>query len=815
MWNKPTMQIPLSPLTDREQEILRLLAKGLSDKEIAESTFMTVGTVKWYNRQIYSKLDVGNRTEAVTHAQTLRLLDDDTPIAPMPQSELKPHLPAQITSFVGRHQELKTLKNLLNTARLVTLTGPPGAGKTRLALEVAAGVTDRYRDGVYFVALAPIADPTLIWQTIAHVLEMKETGHDSLSNELKRFLREKKLLLVLDNFEHLLPAAPLVSELLSVAPHLNIIVTSRALLRLYGEQEFSVPPLQLPDLKQETSLERIRSSEALELFVQRSKAAAPTFTMDDANITAIASICVHLDGLPLAIELAAARIKFYAPQTLLIRLGNRLEALSDGPRDFPSRQRTLRATLAWSYDLLTREEQILFARLGVFAGGFTFDDAQAVCSEGLNLDIADGLESLINNSLISQVQSLIGEPRFMLLETMREYALEKLDECGEKAVLCEQHAQHFLSLTEQATQAYYGSQAKIWFLLLEAEHDNMRSALRWCITSENGQMGLRFIGGLATFWKIRSHMSEGRAWLPQILVLKGADESTKVRADALHGIAELAYLQSDYDTTRTFSIEALAIYQKLGLQRQEARIWVVLGEVATEVGDYVGASPLFQKGYAISRQVGDVNGSANALTQLGWSALRRTGDYDQARECLEEGCRLFETVGDHVNTALAYSGLGEIAVRIGELEKATILLEKSLKMRRELSQTWGIAASLGSLAWVALLQQDYEHAIQILRESLQLRSEISDRGGMAWCLEKLAEIAQLKGDPRRAVKIFGAAAAIRASVSSIIDPSDQPHYQNLIAVLRSELTDNLFESIWSEGYAMTLDEIVQQFVQLK
>jgi predicted ATPase/DNA-binding CsgD family transcriptional regulator len=804
------MQIPLSPLTDREQNILGMLAQGLSDKEIAEAAFLTVGTVKWYNRQIYSKLDVTNRTEAVTRAQQLRLLGDEsyTPAPPL-QSDSRPHLPAQITSFVGRSTELNALKTLLNTARLVTLTGPPGAGKTRLALEVASAVMDNYRDGVYFIPLASTAAPDLTLQSIAQMLDVKESGRDSLSNELKRHLREKKRLLVLDNFEHLLSAAPLVSELLTAAPYLTVLVTSRAPLRLYGEQEFPVPPLQLPDLKQEISIQSIKSYEAVDLFVQRAKATSPTFTLEN-NAVAIASICVHLDGLPLAIELAAARIKFYPPQTLLIRLGNRLEALSDGPRDFPSRQRTLRATLAWSYDLLSPEEQILFARLGVFAGGCTLDDVQAVCGGGLNIDTADGMEALINNSLISQVQSPINEPRFMLLETMREYALEKLDESGERAAICERHAQYFLVIAEQTSQEYYGPQMTTWFIRLEAQHDNLRAALRWAIASGNGQMGLRFISGLSHFWRVRGHLSEGRSWLPQVLELKNTDEPTKILADALHGIGDLAYLQSDYDAARALYTEALILYEKLELHQRAAYTLVSLGEVATEVGDYDTAPIMFKKGYALSRQAGDVQGSARALTQLGWSALR-TGDFDHAREWLEEGLVLFEATNDRVNIGLTYSGLGEIAVRTGEFEKATILLEKSLNIRRDLSEIWGIAASLGSLAWVAMCQRDYERAAHMLGESLLIRREIGDKGGIAWCLEKFAEIAQLNGDNQRAVRIFGAAAAIRASLSSIVDPSDQPHYHQLIDQLRTKLTGDLFEAVWSEGYAMTLEQIIPQF----
>jgi predicted ATPase/DNA-binding CsgD family transcriptional regulator len=431
----------LDPLSTREREILRLLADGLSDAEIARKLVLTVGTVKWYNRQIYSKLGMRNRTLAIAQVQRLGLLDEQT--KPISGAEPRHNLPAQITSFIGRGDELAEVRRRLGVSRLVTLTGPPGTGKTRLALHVATTLLNAFEDGVFYASLAPLRDPSLVVNSIAQAMGVAEPGGKTIDSALKRYVHDKHLLLVLDNFEHLLPAASIVSELLGAAPRLAVLITSREVLRLYGEHEFAVPPLQVPDLRQQLSPDALRTYEAVDLFVQRARALAPSFTLDDANAASVAAICVHLDGLPLAIELAAARTRLYSPRTLLVRLSSRLDALTDGPRDLPARQKTLRDTLTWSYNLLDDDEKVLFARLGVFAGGCTLEAAQAVCSDGLALDISAGLESLLNKSLLRQEAGPDGEPRFIMLETMREYALERLDEFRETDSVRERHGRYF------------------------------------------------------------------------------------------------------------------------------------------------------------------------------------------------------------------------------------------------------------------------------------------------------------------------------------------------------------------------------------
>lgn len=805
----PSSRLPLAPLTDRERDILRLLAHGLSDREIAEHTVMTVGTVKWYNRQIYSKLGVRNRTEATIRAEHLGLLARArTPERTSSPPAARHNLPAPMTSFVGRKAELAQLRALFGQSRLITLTGPPGTGKTRLALEAAFTVLHAYRDGVYWIQLAPVSDPRHVLKSIAqHMADLKESSGQSLLESVQDWLRDKSVLLVLDNYEHLLSAAPLVSDLLKAGPNVTVLVTSREALRLYGEHEVPVQPLRVPDHDPQPAPDELQAFEAVDLFVQRARAVAPDFALNDNNAATVAAICVHLDGLPLAIELAAARIRFYAPQNLLVRLASRLEALDAGPRDLPARQQTLRATLAWSYDLLDEDEKLLFARLGVFANGCTYVAAQAVCGDNLSIDIAAGLESLLAKSLLRKDLSPTGETRVVMLETMREYALAQLEQRGERELVARRHAGYFMAFAERMRQELHDvDQARV-LALFDAEHDNLRAALAWSLeTGDSGEMSFRIIGGVAIFWDFRGYFSEGREWLAKALEKYPAIPPSKAYADALYGGADLAYNQSDYAATKDLFEKALAIYREMGDAQSTANTLMGLGNAATEVGDYDAALALFQEAYAIMRDSGGIVGSARALTMLGWCALR-PGDYPAAREWLERALALFEQANDMNGISLALSGLGEVAIRQGDPRQAVPLLQRSLTIRRELGHPWGVAVSLGSLGWAALCEDDIEQASRLLGESLGIRLQIGDRGGIAWCLEKFAEIARQQGHDGQAVRLYGAAAAIRARVNSVIDPADQASHATRIRALQRKLPPDVYQAVWAEGQAMTLEQI--------
>jgi predicted ATPase/class 3 adenylate cyclase len=479
------------------------------------------------------------------------------------------NLPIQPTPLVGREKEVAEVCLRLSRpeVRLLTLTGAGGTGKTRLGLQVAAELTDEFEDGVFFVSLAAISDPELVVPDVAGTLGVKETGGQPLLKSLEYYLREKHILLVLDNFEQVLEAAPMVSELLSAAPNLKVLATSRISLGLYGEYEYSVPPLDLPDLERAPSVERLSQYEAVRLFVERAQAAKADFSVTNENAPAVAEICHRLDGLPLAIELAAARIKLLTPQAMLARLGNRLKLLTGGARDLPERQRTLRGTIRWSYELLEEGEKVLFARLAVFSGGGTLEAIEAICdAEGdLPVDVLDGVSSLVDKSLLRQEEEEGGEPRFVMLETIYEYAREKLENSGEAETIKRAHAEYFLALAEKAEPKLTTAEQGAWLERLETEHDNLRAALSWSLGRKDQELALRLGGALWRFWFLRSHLSEGLQWLGEVLSLRGG--FTALRAKALNGAGDLVWSQGNYDRAKELYEESLALSRQLGDKR--------------------------------------------------------------------------------------------------------------------------------------------------------------------------------------------------------------------------------------------------------
>jgi predicted ATPase/class 3 adenylate cyclase len=729
---------------------------------------------------------------------------------PLKSLDVSPNnLPVQLTSFVGRSKELGEVKQLLSNERLLTLTGPGGSGKTRLALQVAAEVIEYFRDGVFFVALAPITDPGLVPSTIAQPLGINETAGRSILERLEDYLQSKSLLLLLDNFEQVISAAPLVAELLAMCSELKVLVTSREGLRISGEQEYPLPPLTLPDLTQLPSAESISQFAAVELFIQRAQAVKPDFRITNDTASTVAEICYRLDGLPLAIELAAARIKLLPPRAMLARLENRLDFLTGGARDLPARQQTLRNAIAWSYDLLNENEQKLFRRLSVFAGGCTLDAVEAVAGEHPDRAfILDQLGSLLDKSLLREVEDVNGEPRFVMLETLHEFGLEQLEASGEQDTIRRRHANFFLALAEQAEERLESTEQVQWIDRMEQEHDNLRTALEWSKTAGGaGDVCFRLAGSLGLFWEVRGHFSEGRERLAAVLSTETVQGRTAVRAKLLAREAELAYRQSDYPATISLAGESLAICREVGDKQGIASALIKLGNAATEVGDYVTASGFLEEALTIWQELEDKHGTARALISLGWAALR-PGDYPLANARLEEALVLSRELGDTRSIGFELSGLGEVALRQGDYVRATRLLEESLVLRRQLGNKWGVGVSLGTLGWVAMREGDWNRAVARLCESLEVRREIGDKGGSAWCLERLAEVALEQGQTEKAVRLFGAAAALRTSIGSVIDPVDQPEYERRRASLQAELGEVRFAAIWAEGQALTLDQAV-------
>jgi predicted ATPase/class 3 adenylate cyclase len=718
------------------------------------------------------------------------------------------NLPIQLTSFIGRKKEITEIKQSISEHRLVTLTGPGGSGKTRLSLQVATEMLEHFQDGVFFVALAPITDSGLVASTIAQSLGVAETAGRSILDNLIDYLQSKSLLLVLDNFEQVISAAPLVAKLLVACRGLKILVTSREALRVSGEHEYSVPPLELPNLTELPSLETLTQYAAVALFVQRAQAVKQDFRITNETAQTVAEICYRLDGLPLAIELAAARIKLLPPKAMLARLENRLEFLTSRSRDLPARQQTLRNAIAWSYDLLNEDEQKLFQRVSVFVDGCTFDAIEAV-AENHSSRALDLLGSLLDKSLLREVEDRIGEPRFVMLELLREFGLEQLATSGEQETIRRRHASFFLALAEQAEAKLESAEQIEWINRMEEEHDNLRAALEWSKTAEGaGEICLQLAGTLGLFWEARGYYSEGRERLSAVLSMEIAQGRTAARAKLLARAAELAYRQSDYAATVEFAEESLAICREVGDKQGAAAALIKLGNAATEGGDYATASGYLAEALKIWRELKDKHGTARALISLGWAALR-PGDYPLANERLEEALAISRELEDTRSIGFELSGLGEVALREGDYTRATRLLEESLQLRRQLGNKWGVGVSLGTLGWIAIHEGDWKRAVARLGESLEIRQEIGDKGGSAWCLERLAEVALAQQRAEKAVRIFGAAAALRESLGSVIDPVDRSEYEDRLASLRAELGEEQFASAWEGGRALPLEQAVE------
>jgi predicted ATPase/class 3 adenylate cyclase len=735
------------------------------------------------------------------------------------QSQVIPpnNLPVQLTSFVGRSRELTEIKQVLSTERLLTLTGPGGSGKTRLALQAAVEMIEHFHDGVFFVALAPITDMALVPLAIAQSLTLTETPGRSIVDSLKDYLTNKLLLLILDNFEQVISSSSLVAELLMVCKELKIIVTSRERLHIGGEHEYPVLPLDMPNPTQMPSLDSLSQYSAVELFLQRAKAVKPDIRITNDTARAIAEICYRLDGLPLAIELAAARIKVLSPRAMLDRMEHRLEFLTGGVRDLPKRQQTLRNTIAWSYDLLHEDEQRLFRRISVFVGGCTIEAVEAVTEDHPSqVSILDQLGSLLDKSLLQEVDGTNNEPRFVLLETLREFGWEQLEASGEQDTIRQRHASFYLVLAEQAEASLENVEQVQWMNQMEQEHDNLLAALEWSRTAEgaiagapNGgtEMCLRLAGAMGFFWEARGYYSEGRERLAAILLTKVAQGRTAARARLLARSAELAYRQSDFLATSNFARESLAIYREVGDSQGMASALIKLGNAEVELGNYGTAAEYLEEALKIWREREDRHGTARALISYGWVALR-SGNYPLAKARLEEALTISRESGDTRRIGFELAGLGEVALRQGNYQHATQLVEESLELRRLLGNKWGIGVSLGILGWIAMRGENWARAKVLLGESLKVRQEIGDLSGIAWCIERLAAVAQARGQKKKAVHLFGFGAVLRATIRSVIDPSDKAAYESKIRILRSEFGKEGFAAMWEEGRALTLERAV-------
>jgi predicted ATPase/class 3 adenylate cyclase len=723
------------------------------------------------------------------------------------------NLPLQPTPLIGREKEVAEVCDLLGAeaTRLLTLTGPGGIGKTRLALQAAADLLDEFPDGTYFVQLATLTEAELFISAVAETLGVREIGEQPLDESLKDYLHERRLLLLLDNFEQVLGAAPTVTELLTAAPGLKVLATSRAPLGLYGEHELPVPPLSMPDLKLQPPLERLTQYEAVGLFVERARAVKPDFKVTNESAPAVAEICVRLDGLPLAIELAAARIKMLPPKAMLQRLSSRLKLLTGGARDLPERQRTLRATIEWSFALLNEGEQVLFGRLAVFSGGRTLEAIEAICdAEGdLPMEVFDGVSSLLDKSLLRQEEGPNGEPRFVMLETVHEFAREKLKESAEAEEINRAHAQYFLTLAEEANPELKGANQLEWLERLEAEHDNMRAALTWALKRKEVEVALRLGGALWWFWSMRGYHSEGRRWLEEALAMDGR-VSPEVRAMALAGVGELAFDQGDLDRAKEACQEGLELLEhEEGREAREAKLnlLVWLGFVAWVREEYERAKQLFEEGLALSRERSDTWWLATFLLYVA-IVPHYLGDYERATELTEESMDLFRDQGDKHSLAYCLNNLAMMVYSQGDLGRAAQLTEEAVALFRELGARGDVALGLYNLGWIALLQDDLGRAADIYKESLTLAWDTGMNHIVQGDLEGFACLAAVRGETERAARLWGAVQALHETKGIPRDTDFLAEAGARISAVRSGMGEEAWEEAWRKGRAMTLDEAV-------
>lgn len=735
--------------------------------------------------------------------------DSDLPGTPKAKKS-KHNLPAQSTPFIGRATQIAAIKELLQRAdlHLLTLLGPGGTGKTRLSLQVAQELRDQFPHGVYFVPLADDTDSNQLISRVAQQLEVREGGRPLLEN-IKDFLRDKRLLLVLDNFEQLISSASVVAELLAAAPGLKLMISSRIALQIQGEHEYPVPPLELPLAEKDDSVENLMGNESVLLFVGRAQAVHPSFTLTKDNASNVAEICRRLDGLPLALELAAARIKLLPPQAILTRLDDRLKLLTGGARDLPSRQQTMRNTLEWSCSLLNDQEKTLFARLSVFVGGFTLETAEAVCNEDKKLDILEGLTSLVNNSLLLH-EDINSEPRFGMLETIRAYASEQLVAGGEMEKIREQHAAYFsdVIVNQMGFIQLYTENALRWLNWLEREHDNIRAALSWDLTApERVESASIMVNILFWFWYRRGYAIEAGMWANRILASPSMQASTPFRAMTLFASGSSAMWQGNQNHALEKAEESLAI-----LQRVEDKQWLPFGLMGNAVvlinmGRDAAAQPLLEQALAIFKEHQIDPFVVVALVHLGNVELG-LGHLEQARAYHEEALIKAQALNENWLISFALNNLGEVARTQGQFDQARKYYEESEELLRATGDQGDVARFVHNLGYIAQHEEDLELAESQFRNSLSMFRRLGNRRGIAECLAGLAGLKAQQGHTKWGATLLSAAESLLKATGGAWWPADRVEVERNREMLKSALGKDEFETATKAGSAMNLDQAV-------
>jgi predicted ATPase/DNA-binding CsgD family transcriptional regulator len=735
--------------------------------------------------------------------------------------------PLQATAFIGREPQLRAVcaQLLRPDVRLLTLTGPGGTGKTRLALQAATDLLESFPDGVFFIPLAPVTDPDLVPSAMARGLDLRASTGRSVMVTLRDFLRPKELLLLLDNFEQVAAAASVVTELIGAAPGLKVMVTSRAVLHLYGEHEFPVPSMALPDRRAAPTAAYLASFEATHLFMDRARAARPDLAVDDESAAAVAEICHRLDGLPLAIELAAARIRVLPPRAMLQRMERTLPLLIGGAHDLPTRQQTLWNTIAWSYNLLEPSEQILFRRLAVFRG-CTLEAAEAVCvgepaQPGarsvalvpLEQDILSGLQSLVEKSLLRREELPDGQPRYEMLETVREFALERLDEDAEASAVRRRQVLNALDFAERADIALHGPQQAAWFARLEQEHDNLRAALGWSERQGYAEPAFRLAGALWWFWSTHGHVSEGRERLSSLLLrfpLRSATEARAAqRAEALYAAGVLAATQNDQAASRALHEEGLALRRMLGDWAGLVTALQGIGTACSLQGDYAAARRYLEESVAIARKLGNPPRLAAALHDLG-NAVYEEADVQLARTYVEESVDLLRQADEPWQLGSAIICLAIFAQDEGLVDEAHARASEALALYGQAGDRRSVALALAHLGGIALAHGDETVARQRLGESIAIQQELGDAAGITFVLERFAGLAAAQGNQAAALRLAGAAAALREEAGVPLWPSGRVRLDRTLEPARRALGEAAAAAAWQAGSALARPEAIAE-----
>lgn len=722
-------------------------------------------------------------------------------------------LPVGLSSFIGREREIEQVKRFLSESRLVTLTGTGGCGKTRLAIKVASELSEWFEEGVWWVELAALTDETLVSQAIAQALDVREVPKQALSETLANFLRAKQSLLMIDSCEHLITASALLAEqLLRACPNLKILATSREPLAIGGEMVYQVPILSLPEPKVSSPMQ-LMHSEAVRLFVERAHAVKPDFALVEQNARGVAQICQRLDGIPLAIELAAARVKLLTVEHIAARLDDRFSLLTTGSRTALPRHQTLRAAIDWSYDLLPEEARVLFRRLSVFAGGFTLNAAERVCSDRplTARGVLDLLARLVDRSLVI-VDEQHEEERYRMLETIRDYDHSKLQESGESERVQNRQLEFFLQLAEEAEPKLEGADQIIWLNRLESEHDNIRAALGWALESQveaapqaRAKLGVRLAGALGWFWIKHGHWNEGSKWFRHALARKEA--SLTSRAKALLRAGQVAIFQSDYEQAVAFYEQSLTLYRGQYDRGGIANALFWLGWVAEDLGDFTRAAALVEESLKLQREVEDRHGIAFALSLLGELAYCQ-GDNSQGTLFLDESLTLSRELGDKWLVGGSLKWLSFVALNQGNYDRAESLASESLSIYRELGDKRQVGGSLYAVALAIHSRGDYATARTLLTEALSFLHEVNEKTYTARCLEAIAGIDVAEGEFERAARLFGAAEALTQTIKLAVLLQRSEYERNVTAV-RIRMDQATFAKAWAEGRAMTLEQAIE------